>query len=401
MGLITEEVEVGLTGSNIARYEDLGYEIPRYYNKKTNQLKVNRNTKIKVKTENLPKGSGVKVKVQCDYCNKIYEMEYRNYYCINHQGKIYCNHCAPTVLISGENSPFWKINKSNEERIIGRDYPEYHEFIKRVLIRDNYTCQCCGKKSTKNMVVHHLYGYASFPEYRVDQTQAITLCNNCHISFHSWHQQQYGFDNRGGCTRQQYEEFCGKVIGKLQKYNCLLPAIRQVYDYEDDKIYQSVKEYCNIHKTNDSRVYDCCNHKIRKVKHVNKNGEIKYREIRYNTVCGHHLLWYDEYLQMSREDLEKHLQNSISKTLVKVICITTGEIFNSMTEASLYYKIDSSNINACCKGKRNFTGKLNGVPLRWMYLSDFEKLSKEEREKILDVKESENYGHTIQRRRHI
>ena len=61
-----------------------------------------------------------------------------------------------------------------------------------------------------------------------------------------------------------------------------------------------------------------------------------------------------------------------------------------MTEASLYYKIDSSNINVCCKGKRNFTGKLNGIPLQWMYLSDFEKLSKEEREKILDVKESEN-----------
>ena len=97
---------------------------------------------------------------------------------------------------------------------------------------------------------------------------------------------------------------------------------------------------------------------------------------------------------MSKEDLEKHLQNSISKTLVKVICITTGEIFNSMTEASLYYKIDSSNINVCCKGKRNFTGKLNGVPLRWMYLSDFEKLSSEEREKILNLKESENNDDT-------
>ena len=42
------------------------------------------------------------------------------------------------------------------------------------------------------------------------------------------------------------------------------------------------------------------------------------------------------------------------------------------------------------------SGKLfDGTKLQWMYLSDFEKLSKEEREKILDVKESENYGHTI------
>ena len=32
MGLLSTEVEVRLTGSNIKYYEDLGYEIPRYYN---------------------------------------------------------------------------------------------------------------------------------------------------------------------------------------------------------------------------------------------------------------------------------------------------------------------------------------------------------------------------------
>ena len=33
MGLLSTEVEVRLTGSNIKYYEDLGYEIPRYFNK--------------------------------------------------------------------------------------------------------------------------------------------------------------------------------------------------------------------------------------------------------------------------------------------------------------------------------------------------------------------------------
>ena len=32
MGLITKEVEVKLGGKNIKYYENLGYQIPRYYN---------------------------------------------------------------------------------------------------------------------------------------------------------------------------------------------------------------------------------------------------------------------------------------------------------------------------------------------------------------------------------
>ena len=34
MGIINEKIEVLLHGINIKYYEDLGYEIPRYYDKK-------------------------------------------------------------------------------------------------------------------------------------------------------------------------------------------------------------------------------------------------------------------------------------------------------------------------------------------------------------------------------
>lgn len=50
-----------------------------------------------------------------------------------------------------------------------------------------------------------------------------------------------------------------------------------------------------------------------------------------------------------------------------VICITTGKIFTSAVLASEYYNIRSSDIIACCKGKRKSCGKLNNEKLIWEY----------------------------------
>lgn len=46
----------------------------------------------------------------------------------------------------------------------------------------------------------------------------------------------------------------------------------------------------------------------------------------------------------------------------KVICITTGEEFNSLAEASRKYNIGIPNITACCRGRRKRTGGLE-----WKY----------------------------------
>ena len=66
-----------------------------------------------------------------------------------------------------------------------------------------------------------------------------------------------------------------------------------------------------------------------------------------------------EGIEMSEEQKQK-----ISK---KVICITTGETFNSMKDAGYHYGISPDTISACCKGKRKSSGVLNHVPLQWKY----------------------------------
>lgn len=55
---------------------------------------------------------------------------------------------------------------------------------------------------------------------------------------------------------------------------------------------------------------------------------------------------------------------------IKVICITTGEIFNSIKETELKLKI--CHIVDCCRGKRNYAGKhpVTGEKLVWRYYDE-------------------------------
>ena len=380
MGLISTEVEVGLGNKNIKYYENLGYEIPRYYDKNNRKESVKRGSKIKVNVQDLSHGSQVKVTVQCDYCGKIYDIVYKDYCVSNHNGKTFCNYCANKALLSGENHYKWKSEKTNDERILGRDYPEYKEFIKRVLIRDNYTCQCCGATNYK-LNVHHLDSYDWCVEGRTNDSNAIALCENCHENFHY----QYG---KGENTRRQFEEWLGHTIPLLEKYNGVLPTTRQIYDIEENKVYNGAYEYAKLHTVCPTLVYNCCNHRILRRKYINKKNEISYTEYTPNTVHGHHLLYLSEYEKMTPKEVERCLQQRVNKTYTMVICITTGKIFESIAEAARYYKVNECGISDCCRDRAKTAGKLNSVPLKWMYLSDFKKLPQEEQEKILaNVKE--------------
>lgn len=103
-----------------------------------------------------------------------------------HNGEYYCSSCCSALFNSGEDNYLWNPNKTEEERLLGRNYPEYREFIAKVLHRDNYTCQCCKKTSNEaKLNVHHLDGYNWCFSLRTDVTNGITLCANCHKNFHS------------------------------------------------------------------------------------------------------------------------------------------------------------------------------------------------------------------------
>lgn len=74
--LLSKDVEVKIVGRNMDYYENLGYEIPRYFNRKENKYTVKRGTTIMAQVSDLPKQSHVNVLVMCDYCKKEFHTRY-------------------------------------------------------------------------------------------------------------------------------------------------------------------------------------------------------------------------------------------------------------------------------------------------------------------------------------
>lgn len=97
---------------------------------------------------------------------------------------------------------------------------------------------------------------------------------------------------------------------------------------------------------------------------------------------GNPLLWayYEDYLQMTDDDIIDILNKIQIKKNKKIVCITTNEIFDTVELAMNFAKLKSrNNIYSCCTGKRKFAGKhpITKELLQWMYYEDYVKLLKE------------------------
>lgn len=67
-----------------------------------------------------------------------------------------------------------------------------------------------------------------------------------------------------------------------------------------------------------------------------------------------------------------HSEETKIKLGRKIICLTTGKIFNSLKEAGDYYNINSNNLSSCCRHKKESCGKLpDGTKLKWMYYDEY------------------------------
>ena len=370
MGLLTKEVEVKMCSNIIDYYENLGYEIPRYYNQNSCTYRVKRGTKILVRIDDLPLNSMKKVMVECDECGKQYPTTYQTYNRSKRDDKYYCRTCALKLFNSGENNWIYNKNKTDEERLQERSYPEYNVFTKTVLARDYYTCICCGHKST-DLEVHHLNGYDWYKEGRVDETNAVTLCKTCHSNFHAY----YG---KGNNTKEQFEEWFGETL-ELLKSGIIISPNREVYCIDDDIVYKNTKEASRSVGCDRRRMSGCCG----QYEHKSSNGWMR----RIKTIKGKHYIWYDVYLSMSDEDVKNYLDYCDNKQrdysdmsganhhqAKKVICLNTKEVFNTLTEANEKYGgTTRSNISKVCLGKRKSAGThpVTKEKLHWMYYEEY------------------------------
>ena len=78
---------------------------------------------------------------------------------------------------------------------------------------------------------------------------------------------------------------------------------------------------------------------------------------------------HNEETKLKISKANSGINNGKSK---KVICLTTNEIFNCISDGAKKYGIDRGNITRCCKGCTKTSGKLeDGTPLQWMYYEDY------------------------------
>lgn len=369
MSLITQTVKMNITRV-WKYYEDLGYEIPKhqkiYYQPNGSvshkRISVPKGCIIDVNINDVPKNSNaVNVDVDCDCCKKEYSLSWQSYNkVVDEYGKNYCRDCYGQIRMIGDKNPKWNKNKTDYERSVERKYPEYYEFIRKVQIRDNYTCQCCGKKIS-NPEVHHLDSYDWCIDKRTDIENGICLCSDCHSNFHV----NYGWGNN---TRAQFEEWIGKNFS-LVSNNIEISPTKRVYCIEENLMYNSARDFAYIHNCETSNIYSCCNHK-----YDNKNL----------TVLGFHLLWEDEYLKMSEEELIEyskikpiknydHLKGKNHPNATKVVCLNTLEVFDYIEQA--HKKYNASEISYCCQNRygRKSSGKhpITGEKLKWMYYENY------------------------------
>lgn len=83
----------------------------------------------------------------------------------------------------GPNSVNWDHSRTMEERIKDRRYPEYYEWRRNVFERDDFTCQICGLRGGR-LAAHHIQGFAKYPDLRTEVSNGITLCADCHKTYH-------------------------------------------------------------------------------------------------------------------------------------------------------------------------------------------------------------------------
>ena len=175
----------------------------------------------------------------------------------------------------------------------------------------------------------------------------------------------------GKCLSEETKNKISETQKNNYKNNKHVKKDKKIICITTNDILNSIKEAGTKYNVSCSSITACCRGKL---KSAGKN------------TTGEKLIWmyYDEYLTLSSEDISKKIENSntmnnnsIKNRCKKIICLNNHKIFNSIMDASKFYKIDRGHISHCCNGKQKTAGKLpDGTKLKWMFYDEYLKLNK-------------------------
>jgi hypothetical protein len=185
--------------------------------------------------------------------------------------------------------------------------------------------------------------------------------HNAHLQS-SWN--KYGEDN--------FEFSIIEVFKKINKLNEREIYWINYYDsYKNEFGYNLTTGGCGTRKYNDDDFYFAC--ELYSDKDMNP--------IEISTIIGADRKTIERWLHSATElglcNYEPNKSNWI-----KVICLNTRQIFDSVDTAQSYYKING--VSAACKGKHRYIEDSNGARLMWMYYKDYIDLFEDEIQQYID-----------------
>lgn len=196
--------------------------------KRSNYIKSNEQFLQELKEKNIDvfpleeyKGDNTLILFRCS-CGENWKTTPRRVLIGNH-----CKKCGYSNFV-GEKNHFYNPNITDSDRKDSQyryRNPEYGSFVEKCFERDNYTCRITGKKSTGNILVHHLNGFNWDKNNRTNVDNGITLNINIHKEFHCL----YG---KGNNTKEQFMEFADMLFldGRISKerYNSIKNQICKI-----------------------------------------------------------------------------------------------------------------------------------------------------------------------------
>lgn len=154
---------------------------------------------------------------------------------------------------------------------------------------------------------------------------------------------------------QYYDDYINGVI--VHEYNN--ERIKSIICITTGKIFESTKQAGEFYNIPSSNITLCC--------------QGKYKKAGVHPDAKTPMIWmyYEEYVLKSEDEIIYIINSTENKN--KIICLTTGDVFNSMIEASIKYDVQKTSISACCRNKVKSAGRhlITNEPLKWAYYSEY------------------------------
>lgn len=100
----------------------------------------------------------------------------------------FCRYCGKSVPMDDNEHKCRPVRKSQASKSHVSSHTRFQKLRKRILNRDNYTCQRCaikfGKRNksiNEDLQCHHIKSLRDFPHLAYDENNLIIVCQRCNF----------------------------------------------------------------------------------------------------------------------------------------------------------------------------------------------------------------------------